>query len=118
MRRSETDEARPAATVSGFASATSFKQSATLFTYPKTGSEGKQNVKITLIRLTEVMARTALSRSGIYDLMAQKRFPNPVKIGGGRINAWPESEIDDWIAERISERVSWKSNSPVGEALL
>lgn len=117
MRRSETDEARPAATVSGFASATSFKQSATLSNYPKTGSEGKQNVKITLIRLTDVMARTALSRSGIYDLMAQKRFPNPVKIGGGRINAWPESEIDDWIAERISERVSWKSNSPAGEAL-
>lgn len=71
-----------------------------------------------LIRLTDVMARTALSRSGIYDLMAQKRFPNPAKIGGGRINAWPESEIDDWIAERISERVSWKSNSQDGEALL
>jgi prophage regulatory protein len=70
-----------------------------------------------LIRLTDVMARTALSRSGIYDLMARKRFPNPVKIGGGRINAWPESEIDDWIAERISERVSWKSNSPAEEAL-
>lgn len=117
MRRSETDEARPAATVSGFASNTLFKHSDTISTYPKTGSEGKQNVKITLIRLTEVMARTALSRSGIYDLMAQKRFPNPVKIGGGRINAWPESEIDDWIAERISERVSCKSNSPVGEAL-
>jgi prophage regulatory protein len=57
-----------------------------------------------LLRLTDVMARTALSRSGIYDLMAHKRFPNPVKIGGGRINAWPDKEIDAWIAERIAAR--------------
>lgn len=57
-----------------------------------------------LLRLPDVMARTALSRSGIYDLMANGRFPNPVKIGGGRLNAWPDKEIDDWIAARLAER--------------
>jgi len=57
-----------------------------------------------LIRLTEVMARTALSRSGIYDLMAHNRFPKPVKIGDGRINAWLDSEVSDWIASRLAER--------------
>jgi predicted DNA-binding transcriptional regulator AlpA len=29
-------------------------------------------------------------------------FPRPVKIGNK--NAWIESEIDAWIAERIQER--------------
>jgi len=58
---------------------------------------------MTLLRLPDVMARTALSRSAIYDLMADGRFPKPVKIGG-RLNAWPESEVGDWIAARIADR--------------
>lgn len=57
-----------------------------------------------LLRLQDVMLRTALSRSGIYDLISTNRFPRPAKIGGGRINAWPENEINDWIAERIAAR--------------
>ena len=58
---------------------------------------------MTLLRLPEVMARTALSRSAIYDLMGEGRFPRPAKIGG-RINAWAEAEIADWIAARLAER--------------
>jgi predicted DNA-binding transcriptional regulator AlpA len=35
--------------------------------------------------------------------MAKLRlFPKPVKIGNK--NAWIESEIDEWIAERVRER--------------
>lgn len=56
-----------------------------------------------LLRLPDVLMRTALSRSAIYDLMNAGQFPKPVKIGG-RLNAWPETEIDDWIATRIAAR--------------
>ena len=58
-----------------------------------------------LIRLPDVMARTALSRTAIYDLMAKQRFPRPVKLGGN-LNAWPIAEIDGWIESRIAERES------------
>ena len=59
----------------------------------------------TLLRLPDVMARTALSRSALYAAMAQGKFPKPVKIGD-RLNAWPDSEIADWIAARIEARAA------------
>ncbi|WP_448658293.1 helix-turn-helix transcriptional regulator [Sphingomonas sp. CJ99] len=56
-----------------------------------------------LLRLPDVMGRTALSRSALYNLMAEGDFPKPVKIGG-RINAWPVQDIDAWIQSRIEAR--------------
>lgn len=56
-----------------------------------------------LLRLPDVKARTALSRSRIYELLATGDFPKPVKLSK-RLNAWPETEIEDWIAARIAER--------------
>jgi prophage regulatory protein len=57
-----------------------------------------------LIRLPEVMKRTALSRSQIYDLMERGEFPRSVKITGARSVAWAESEIVGWIAALLAER--------------
>lgn len=59
----------------------------------------------TLLRLPDVMARTALSRSALYAEMAKGNFPKPVKIGG-RINAWPDNEVAEWIAARIEARAA------------
>lgn len=56
-----------------------------------------------LLRLPDVLARTALSRSALYAQMANGSFPKPVKISN-RINAWPEAELDAWIASRIEQR--------------
>ena len=53
-----------------------------------------------LMRLPEVMEVTGKSRSSIY---ADPDFPKPVKIGA-RSSAWPSSEIDDWIKQRILQR--------------
>lgn len=57
----------------------------------------------TLLRLPVVKERTGLSRSRIYELLDSGRFPRPVKLSG-RINAWPDNEVADWITERIAER--------------
>lgn len=58
-----------------------------------------------LIRLPEALARTGLSRSGLYAAVAAGTFPKPVKLGlNARAIAWPASEIDAWIADRIAER--------------
>ncbi|EDX0048492.1 AlpA family transcriptional regulator [Salmonella enterica] len=56
-----------------------------------------------LIRLPEVQRRTGYSKAWIYKLIDQGRFPKPVKIGSRSI-AFVESEVDEWIAERIAAR--------------
>lgn len=59
-------------------------------------------MKTNLIRMTEVMRRTGYGKAWIYKLIAQDRFPKPVKIGSRSI-AFVESEVDDWINQRIAE---------------
>lgn len=56
----------------------------------------------TLIRLPEALRRTGLGKAWVYKLIAQKRFPQPVKIGARAI-AFVESEIDEWVNQRIAE---------------
>ncbi|WP_368759429.1 helix-turn-helix transcriptional regulator [Klebsiella pneumoniae] len=53
-----------------------------------------------LIRLPEVQRRTGYSKAWIYRLMAEQRFSSSIKIGSRAI-AFIESEIDEWISERI-----------------
>lgn len=55
-----------------------------------------------ILRLTQVKARTGLSRSTIYLRIAQKRFPKQVALGD-RAVGWLENEIDQWIAERVDQ---------------
>lgn len=56
----------------------------------------------TLIRLPEASRRTGYGKAWIYKLIAQNRFPQPIKIGSRAI-AFVESEIDEWVNKRISE---------------
>ncbi|WP_261640053.1 helix-turn-helix transcriptional regulator [Erwinia mallotivora] len=56
----------------------------------------------TLIRLPEVQRRTGYSKAWIYRLMSQERFPRSIKVGARSI-AFIESEMDDWINQRIDE---------------
>ncbi|WGE28331.1 AlpA family transcriptional regulator [Edwardsiella tarda] len=55
-----------------------------------------------LIRLSEVQRRTGYSKAWIYRLLKENRFPQSVKIGSRSI-AFVESEVDDWINQRIAE---------------
>ncbi|ELO0986038.1 AlpA family transcriptional regulator [Citrobacter freundii] len=54
------------------------------------------------IRLSEVQRRTGYSKAWIYRLMGLGKFPSSVKIGSRSI-AFVESEVDDWINQRIEE---------------
>ncbi len=54
--------------------------------------------------LREVLARTSLSRSHTYRLIAEGTFPKSVALGS-RV-AWLESEIIDWQNARIEERAA------------
>ncbi|MCC8381853.1 AlpA family transcriptional regulator [Xenorhabdus sp. PB30.3] len=58
--------------------------------------------KESLIRLSEVQRRTGYSKAWIYKLIEGNKFPKQVKIGARSI-AFIESEVDDWITQRIAE---------------
>jgi len=52
-----------------------------------------------LLTLRDVLAATALSRSAVYALMAESRFPKPLRIGSRAVR-WVEQEVLDFIASR------------------
>lgn len=56
--------------------------------------------QLTILRRKEVQARTGLSRSTIYLYVKADLFPKPVALGP-RAVVWIESEVNDWIAERL-----------------
>ena len=57
-------------------------------------------VRVRILRLPEVQRRTGLSRSTIYVRLDQGLFPRPVSLGA-RAVGWIDSEVDEWIRERI-----------------
>ncbi|KLU14911.1 MULTISPECIES: helix-turn-helix transcriptional regulator [Xenorhabdus] len=59
-------------------------------------------LKENLIRLPEVQRRTGYSKAWIYKLISAGTFPKQVKLGARSV-AFIESEIDNWIAQRIAE---------------
>lgn len=50
----------------------------------------------TILRRPEVEKRCGLSRSTIYQLMTDGRFPRPVRLGK-RAVGWRESDIAEWL---------------------
>jgi prophage regulatory protein len=55
-----------------------------------------------ILRLPEVCALTGLGRSFIYQLQAEGRFPQGVKLGV-RAVGWVEEEVQRWLGDRIAE---------------
>ncbi|MBX9715575.1 MAG: AlpA family transcriptional regulator [Burkholderiaceae bacterium] len=51
------------------------------------------------LRLPTVMRITGLGRSTIYRLIADRRFPSPVRLGP-RAVAWRRSDLDRWSEAR------------------
>ncbi|CAB3661074.1 helix-turn-helix transcriptional regulator [Paraburkholderia rhynchosiae] len=57
-----------------------------------------------LLKRKQVLDRTSLSNTVMYQLIAEGRFPQPVKPTGGRASAWVEEEVDQYIASCIALR--------------
>jgi len=58
------------------------------------------NNSVRMLRLPDVLKRTALSRSQIYRLIEQDDFPKQVRLSE-RASGWIEEEVDGWLRERI-----------------
>ncbi|GJE00033.1 helix-turn-helix transcriptional regulator [Methylobacterium isbiliense] len=61
-------------------------------------------MSVKYISQREVEAKTGLSNATLHRLRRKGRFPDPIRIGERRI-AWPEAEVDEWLAKRERSRL-------------
>lgn len=57
------------------------------------------------IRIGDVSSMVGLGKTTIYKYVSNNAFPAPVAIGGNRV-AWLESEVLNWMRERVAARES------------
>lgn len=55
------------------------------------------------LRKEDVIARTGIPGSSLYEMMAKGSFPKPVRVSPRRVG-WIESEVDEWQKQRVAER--------------
>lgn len=60
-------------------------------------------MKNKLLRLPQVLDRTGLKRTTLYEKMAAGEFCKPVRLAKRSV-AWVESDVDGWIESRIKNR--------------
>ena len=58
---------------------------------------------IQLIRLAVVLEMTGLSKTGLYEAIKERSFPQQVKINS-RSSTWVRQEVEEWIKGKIEAR--------------
>jgi len=53
-----------------------------------------------LIDMTFITSYSGMTDKWFYKLIQQGRFPKPIKMG--RSSRWLKSEVEEWLAKRIS----------------
>lgn len=53
-----------------------------------------------ILRKKDVLEKTGLSKSTIYELITKNQFPRQIKLSKRSVG-WLESEIDQWIKSKI-----------------
>ena len=54
-----------------------------------------------ILRRKQVEATTGLSRSSLYAMVNDGKFPKPIKLGK-RASGWLQSEVQDFIQARVT----------------
>ena len=60
------------------------------------------------LRPKDAAKKAGISISHLYNLIARNDFSNPIKISKG-ITVFLESDIDDWIQEKVQDSRSLSS---------
>ena len=66
---------------------------------PEPSSGRAESVMPVFLRMPTVMRMTGLGRSTIYRLIADHKFPSPVRLGP-RAVAWRRADLDQWSEAR------------------
>ncbi len=56
-----------------------------------------------ILRIKEVIEKTSIGRTKLYEMMDAGDFPRSIKLGARSVG-WVETEVDGWIKSRIMER--------------
>lgn len=64
-----------------------------------------------LVRMQQVVDMTGIPAPSLYVMMAAGAFPKQIALSVNRV-AWIESEIQDWIRERIEKSRAPSSDEP------
>lgn len=62
----------------------------------------------TILRLRQVVARTGLARSTIYERIQAGEFPAQISLGE-RAVGWLEADVEEWITAQM-ERTRFRRN--------
>jgi prophage regulatory protein len=60
----------------------------------------KYPIALRIEKRKQVEARTGLSRSSIYQKVAEGTFPKPIRLSAQSVG-WLSHELDEWIEQRI-----------------
>ena len=58
--------------------------------------------KIRFLKKREVIYRTGIPSSSMYDLISRNLFPKQIKLSGGKSVVWLESDIDAYMAQCLA----------------
>ncbi|MBK7300001.1 MAG: AlpA family transcriptional regulator [Moraxellaceae bacterium] len=61
---------------------------------------------IRFLKKREVMHRTGLSSSSLYDLIKRGLFPRQIKLSGGKSVVWLESSINEYMMQCLEQSTS------------
>jgi predicted DNA-binding transcriptional regulator AlpA len=53
-------------------------------------------------RMARVSLRVGLSKSSLFKMIAERKFPQSFSINGGKATGWLSTTIDQWILERAA----------------
>jgi prophage regulatory protein len=62
-----------------------------------------RDLKYNVLRLPDVKEKTGLSRSAIYQRIADGHFPKQINLGGGRAVGWLASDIEAWVKQCLAQ---------------
>ncbi|WP_047496680.1 AlpA family transcriptional regulator [Terriglobus sp. TAA 43] len=55
-----------------------------------------------ILRLPEVLKRTGLGKTAVYEAMSRGDFPKSIALLGGRSKGWVEGEIEAFLQSQIA----------------
>ena len=83
--------------------------------HPLTNEEpdNTQTLPDRFLRWPDVQPLVGICRSHAHQLVTKGQFPAPIKlVAGGRASAWKESEIREWMEQRVKTS---RADNPASE---
>ena len=62
----------------------------------------KIDIRERFLRIPEIVHRTGMSRTTIYDRINEGKFPKQIPLGSNLV-VWLESDIQNWMQEQVDK---------------